>query len=84
MAISRHDGYRIFRFLVEGKATFPALWRWFSMIESDVAYLDISHFAIQATQERDKEQNTLCTFECSQKYYVSEPAPKPSGIARKQ
>jgi Tfp pilus assembly protein PilO len=68
---AENDGYQASTFQIAGKGTFPALQRWFARIESDVPYLDITHFVIRATNEKDKGEKTLCLFECTQKLYLS-------------
>jgi len=64
-------GYQIRAFLFEGTASFPALHRWFAMMESQVPYSDVTHFAIRGTKIGKGDEETVCSFECSQRLYFS-------------
>jgi len=61
--------YQAHLFVVEGTARFPALYRWFASLEGGVSYLDVTHFAIYGEQSDDGP----CRFECSMKFYCSDP-----------
>ena len=71
---SRQTGYQSRKFLVEGHGPFRALHRWFSQIESDVPYLDVTHFSIRSSgkQVSQADGESVCHFECSQRLYLGE------------
>ncbi len=71
MGAEERDGYQIRVFLFEGTATFPALHRWLAMMESEVPYSDVTHFAIRGTRIGKGDEETVCSFECSQRLYFS-------------
>ncbi len=72
--IEQRPGYQIRTFHIEGRATFPALHRWFGLIEVGVPYLDITHFSI-STSKNKQQQNDVCRFECTKRFYFSESDP---------
>ena len=65
--------YQVDRFVVDGKASFPALYRWFSLVEAGVPHLDITNFSVRA----DNNKKELCDFHCSIRYYSRIPGNEP-------
>jgi len=80
---TKEPGFQVTRFLVEGRASFPAIHRWFALIESSMPYLDVTHFAVRGSNDKDTQGATLCLFECSLKFYVVD-SDKPSTAPVKQ
>lgn len=68
----QEDGYQVSFLQIEGKARFGSIHRWLTRIEKEVDYLDTTHFSIRTTKEQTAEGGTVCAFECSQRFYVSE------------
>lgn len=78
VATARREAYQVGSFLIEGTATFSALHRWFALIESGVPYFDITNFSVRASRDKDQKGNAICVFECSQRFYFSDPDARPA------
>ncbi len=77
-ATARETGYQVIALLVEGRATFPKLHRWFARMESEVPYVDISNFSIRKANEGPVDEQVACLFECSLKFYIGAAAEEPA------
>jgi len=58
--VQEYPGYQAEGFLVEGRASFPAVHRWLALIEAGAPFLDVTHFSI-----RSSDKDGGCAFECS-------------------
>ena len=59
--------YRVQSFAVEGVASWPALLRWFALIEEGVPLLDVTHFSVAGPRAPAR---IGCEFSCSLKLYL--------------
>ena len=78
LGTTKHPEYQVQKFLVEGKADFPAIHRWFVSIETQAAHLDVTNFRIATSAGRFGE---ACDFECSTRSYTA-PEPAPQQVAK--
>jgi len=78
VATAERQAYQVASFLIEGRATFLALHQWFALIESGVPYFDITNFSIRASKDKDEKGNMICLFECSQRFYFTDPDARPA------
>ncbi|MBN1347648.1 MAG: type 4a pilus biogenesis protein PilO [Phycisphaerae bacterium] len=87
MGVQHHSGYQVATFLVQGKASFKGLHQWFSLIESGVPYLDITHFSITVLDDKQRESGTgddvMCRFECTKRLYLSGSEPGETALAKR-
>jgi hypothetical protein len=67
IGVDQKAEYIVQRCLVEGRATFPALYAWFHDLEQKTTQLDVTHFRIQS-EANDPTQP--CRFECSIRVYA--------------
>ena len=79
MGVEDHDDYQAERFLVEGRASFPAIYRWLALIEAGVPFMDVTHFSIRTLA---KGSENTCVFECSLTSYSDSPRAEQVAVAR--
>jgi len=70
LGVEDHDDYQAERFLVEGRAPFPAIYRWLALIETGVPFMDVTHLSIRTLA---KGFENTCVFECSLTSYSDSP-----------
>jgi hypothetical protein len=58
----QHEHFQTEGFWIEGRGSFPAIYRWMALIEAGVPFLDMTHFSIQSLRNGEEE---TCTFKCS-------------------
>lgn len=63
-----HDQYSTHIYWIQGRAAFPDLCKWLSLVESGVPLLDITHFTIRGAGERSIDDK--CDFECTLRLYT--------------
>jgi len=78
MTTTKNPGYQASLFQIAGHGSFPAIQRWLARIESDVPYLDVTHFQIRASGEKNRAGQTMCLFECTPRLYLSNPEVGPT------
>ncbi len=74
----RAEGYETRAFTVQGTSAFPALRNWFSLVETGVPRMDMTHFSIRQTQGPAGGPASLCEFECTLKLHLLRPDPPAS------
>jgi hypothetical protein len=62
------DQYSAHVYWIQGKASFPDLRKWLSLVENGVPLLDVTHFAIRGAGERMADGK--CEFECTLRLYT--------------
>lgn len=63
-----HDQYATHVYWIQGRASFPDLCKWLSLVESGVPLLDVTHFTVRGGGERSV--NGKCDFDCTLRLYT--------------
>ena len=62
------DQYSTHVYWLQGRASFPDLCKWLSLMENGVPLLDVSHFSIR--EGNDREADGRCEFDCTLRLYT--------------
>jgi hypothetical protein len=79
LGVEARSDYRIQKFVIEGRASYPDVYRWLTRMEAELNHVDVTHLSLHASNDQN---DRTCTFTCSLRSYTPQQEAASAQLAR--